>query len=64
MESKQNTTNKKQNNTKGDGIKNAAQKKAPKHIEKQGIVTDPFGSWTGVPYDDIYDTPVQDVDDL
>ena len=28
------------------------------------IVTDPFGSWTGVPADDPLDTPVQDVDDL
>ena len=27
------------------------------------ISTDPFGSWTGVPID-IFDTPVQDVDDL
>ena len=28
------------------------------------IITDPFGSWTGTPVDDIFDTPVQDVDDL
>ena len=28
------------------------------------IIVDPFGSWTGVPIDDILDTPVQDVDDL
>ena len=28
------------------------------------IIVDPFGSWTGVPTDDILDTPVQDVDDL
>ena len=28
------------------------------------ILTDPLGSWTGVPADDIFDTPVQDVDDL
>ena len=28
------------------------------------IITDPLGSWTGVAHDDIYDTPVQDVDDL
>jgi len=31
---------------------------------KEGIVTDPFGSWTGVVNDDIHDKPVQDVDDL
>ena len=28
------------------------------------IITDPLGSWTGVPTDDVFDTPVQDVDDL
>ena len=28
------------------------------------IITDPFGSWTGVPTDDKYEMPIQDVDDL
>ena len=28
------------------------------------IVTDPFGSWTGVSVDDPYDKPIQDADDL
>lgn len=28
------------------------------------IITDPLGSWTGVPTDDALDPPVQDVDDL
>ena len=28
------------------------------------INTDPFGSYTGIVTDDIYDTPVQDADDL
>ena len=28
------------------------------------IVTDPLGSWTGVPVDDPYEKPVQDADDL
>ena len=28
------------------------------------IVTDPLGSWTGVPVDDPYDRPIQDADDL
>ena len=32
------------------------------HIDGR-INTDPLGSWTGVPVD-IFDTPVQDVDDL
>ena len=36
----------------------------PSVQDYSGIVTDPFGSWTGVPSDDPLDTPVQDVDDL
>lgn len=28
------------------------------------IITDPFGSWTGVDVDNKYDKPIQDVDDL
>ena len=28
------------------------------------IITDPLGSWTGTPTDDIYDLPSQDADDL
>ena len=28
------------------------------------IIVDPFGSWTGVPVDDYYEKPIQDVDDL
>ena len=28
------------------------------------IVTDPFGSYTGVPTDNPYDKPIQDADDL
>ena len=28
------------------------------------IITDPFGSYTGVPTDDPYDKPIQDADDL
>jgi len=28
------------------------------------IHTDPQGSWTGVPFDDPYDKPIQDADDL
>lgn len=28
------------------------------------IITDPLGSWTGVPTDDPYGKPVQDADDL
>ena len=31
---------------------------------EKGISTDPFGSWTGVPADGMYEQPVQDVDDL
>ena len=31
---------------------------------KKRIITDPFGSWTGVCENDKYDTPIQDADDL
>ena len=30
----------------------------------EDIITDPLGSWTGVPVDDPYEKPVQDADDL
>ncbi len=38
----------------------------PSDMKEQGsIITDPNGSYTGVPLDgDVYDRPVQDVDDL
>lgn len=40
-------------------------KKIEPSMQSDGrIIVDPFGSWTGVPTDDIFDTPVQDVDDL
>ena len=29
-----------------------------------GIITDPLGSWTGVPVDDPFEKPIQDADDL
>lgn len=32
--------------------------------EEERIITDPLGSWTGVPVDNVLETPVQDVDDL
>ena len=35
-----------------------------KRGEEERINTDPFGSWTGVPTDDVYEKPIQDVDDL
>jgi hypothetical protein len=31
---------------------------------QERIITDPLGSWTGVPVDNKLDTPVQDADDL
>ena len=37
---------------------------APDFSTKNGINTDPFGSWTGVSTDDPYEKPVQDADDL
>ncbi len=32
--------------------------------KKDGIITDPYGSWTGVNVENKYEKPVQDVDDL
>ena len=31
---------------------------------KERIITDPFGSWTGVCDDDKFESPIQDADDL
>ena len=36
---------------------------AKKRTRRSEIVTDPLGSWTGVP-EDPYDKPIQDADDL
>lgn len=44
--------------------KNSTAGTKDKREEKPRINTDPFGSWTGVPTDDKYDKPIQDVDDL
>ena len=32
--------------------------------KEERIITDPLGSWTGIPVDNAYDKPVQDADDL
>ena len=32
--------------------------------DEDRIITDPFGSWTGISRDNIYEKPIQDVDDL
>ena len=32
--------------------------------KRERIITDPFGSWTGVCEDDKFETPIQDADDL
>lgn len=37
---------------------------AKKRSSGYDIVSDPLGSWTGVPVDDPYEKPVQDADDL
>ena len=33
-------------------------------INDNKIITDPYGSWTGVPTEDPMSLPIQDVDDL
>ena len=32
--------------------------------KEEKIITDPLGSWTGVPVDNFFDQPIQDADDL
>ena len=59
---KNNTEKSKQiKDDKGQGI---SSKYEPSMQSDGRIIVDPFGSWTGVPTDDIFDTPIQDVDDL
>jgi hypothetical protein len=36
----------------------------PKADLDSRIITDPLGSWTGVPEDNFFDKPIQDADDL
>lgn len=44
---------------------NSEQKlKTNESARKERIITDPFGSWTGVCDDDKFDSPIQDADDL
>ena len=45
-------------------IKNTVHHPEVKHEADGRIITDPLGSWTGVPADNAFDMPVQDVDDL
>ena len=43
---------------------NSLKKKKQLKEQNSEIITDPLGSWTGVPIDDPYDKPIQDADDL
>ncbi len=43
---------------------NFEKEKKTNESSKERIITDPFGSWTGIPTDDPYEQPIQDVDDL
>ena len=44
---------------------NSEQKlKTNESTRKERIITDPFGSWTGVCDDDKFESPIQDADDL
>lgn len=47
----------------GSTNKQSTNQNEPKKQESR-IITDPFGSWTGVPEDDFFGKPIQDVDDL
>ena len=45
-------------------VLNSLKKKKQLKEQNSEIITDPLGSWTGVPTDDPYDKPIQDADDL
>lgn len=44
-------------------MKNKQEKKDKKDMRKKPVITDPQGSYTGRPVE-LYETPVQDADDL
>ena len=44
-------------------MKNKKENKTNKNNKKEKIISDPDGSWTGVPLDK-YEKPIQDADDL
>ena len=48
---------------KGSIVDTKTEKPAPEKTD-DSIITDPFGSWTGIPVDITDGVPVQDVDDL
>jgi hypothetical protein len=45
-------------------INNKKRGNIPDDENHSKIITDPFGSWTGVCEDNEYEKPIQDVDDL
>lgn len=45
-----------------ENYKNKQKKRSEE--SKNRIITDPFGSWTGISTDDVLEMPIQDVDDL
>ena len=51
-------------NMRIDTKKNTIKNKNREEEKRDSIITDPFGSWTGVNVDDCYEKPVQDADDL
>lgn len=51
------------NNSGKKSSQNSANDKKKKCSESE-IITDPLGSWTGVPVYDPKDRPIQDADDL
>ena len=52
------------NNSTENGKEKICNKPEVRYESDGRIITDPLGSWTGVPTDSPFDTPIQDVDDL
>ncbi len=54
----------KSNKSEQGSIDNTEEKNKTTMQSDGRIITDPLGSWTGTPVGDIFEPPVQDVDDL
>ena len=60
-----NTAPKQSKNTKEQGRVDRTKYPPTDYLPKEErIITDPLGSWTGVPVDNFFDQPIQDADDL
>ena len=63
MKNKNNSTQNNKSKTKVQGVDRTKFPPTDYLPEEERIITDPLGSWTGVPQDE-FDMPIQDADDL